>query len=95
MDPYLGQHRDLMWRKWSPRRELNPRPTHYECVALPLSHSGEAPYASDARDGYGQYFSIGSSHFPSDRILPHESEYTTLAPTGLPSGRKVWLYQTK
>jgi len=25
---------------WSPRRELDPRPTHYECVALPLSYPG-------------------------------------------------------
>ena len=25
---------------WSLRRELNSRPTHYECVALPLSYSG-------------------------------------------------------
>ena len=25
---------------WSPRPELNWRPTHYECVALPLSYSG-------------------------------------------------------
>ena len=24
----------------SPRRELDPRPTHYECVALPLSYPG-------------------------------------------------------
>ena len=25
---------------WCRRRELNPRPTHYECVALPLSYCG-------------------------------------------------------
>jgi hypothetical protein len=25
---------------WSRRRDLNPRPTHYECVALPLSYPG-------------------------------------------------------
>jgi hypothetical protein len=25
---------------WSPRRELNPRPAHYECAALPLSYPG-------------------------------------------------------
>jgi hypothetical protein len=28
---------------WCRRRELNPRPTHYECVALPLSYSGLYP----------------------------------------------------
>ena len=27
-------------RKESRRWDLNPRPTHYECVALPLSYSG-------------------------------------------------------
>ncbi len=27
--------------KWSRRAELNRRPTHYECVALPLSYSGK------------------------------------------------------
>ena len=26
--------------QWCRRRELNPRPTHYECVALPLSYCG-------------------------------------------------------
>ena len=26
--------------KWCRRRDLNPRPTHYECVALPLSYCG-------------------------------------------------------
>jgi hypothetical protein len=25
---------------WCRRRDLNPRPTHYECVALPLSYCG-------------------------------------------------------
>ena len=28
------------WFNWCRRRELNPRPTHYECVALPLSYCG-------------------------------------------------------
>ena len=28
------------WCHWCRRRELNPRPTHYECVALPLSYCG-------------------------------------------------------
>lgn len=32
----------------SRRGELNPRPTHYECVALPLSYSGAIP---DTRAG--------------------------------------------
>ena len=27
---------------WCRRRDLNPRPTHYECVALPLSYCGPA-----------------------------------------------------
>ncbi len=27
---------------WSRRRDLNPRPTHYECVALPLSYPGNS-----------------------------------------------------
>ena len=27
-------------RRWSRRWDLNPRPTRYECVALPLSYSG-------------------------------------------------------
>ncbi len=27
-------------RWWSRRRDLNPRPSHYECDALPLSYSG-------------------------------------------------------
>jgi hypothetical protein len=27
--------------QWSRRRDLNPRPTHYECVALPLSYPGK------------------------------------------------------
>ena len=26
--------------EWSRRRDLNPRPSHYECDALPLSYSG-------------------------------------------------------
>jgi hypothetical protein len=30
-------HRRLLWSR---RRDLNPRPTHYECVALPLSYPG-------------------------------------------------------
>ena len=29
-------------KSWCRRRELNPRPTHYECVALPLSYCGIA-----------------------------------------------------
>src|SRR5437763_15819404 len=29
-------------RQWSPRRELNPRPTPYQGVALPLSYLGWA-----------------------------------------------------
>jgi hypothetical protein len=28
--------------QWSRRRDLNPRPTHYECVALPLSYPGRS-----------------------------------------------------
>ena len=27
---------------WCRREDLNPRPTHYECVALPLSYVGAA-----------------------------------------------------
>lgn len=26
---------------WCRKRDLNPRPTHYECVALPLSYCGD------------------------------------------------------
>ncbi len=29
-------------RLWSPEWDSNPRPTHYECVALPLSYPGAA-----------------------------------------------------
>ena len=29
---------------WSRRRESNPQPTHYECVALPLSYAGSNLY---------------------------------------------------
>ena len=32
----------ILLERWSRRRELNPRPTVYETVALPLSYAGMA-----------------------------------------------------
>ena len=47
-----GRHRLLVERltavshckDWSRREDLNPQPTHYECVALPLSYAGSPLY---------------------------------------------------
>lgn len=40
MSPFPHRMHLRQLRKWCRRRDLNPRPTHYECVALPLSYAG-------------------------------------------------------
>ena len=49
-----GQHETQ-----SPRRELDPRPTHYECVALPLSYPGATLYSND----FLNVIHVGQSQF--------------------------------
>ena len=46
-----GPHGHLPSVSWSPERESNSRPTHYECVALPTELSGRA--VSAGRDAIG------------------------------------------
>src|SRR6266516_197935 len=42
---YEGARAGSTRREWSRGRELNPRPTDYESVALPLSYPGVRPWS--------------------------------------------------
>lgn len=60
--------------RWSRLRESNPRPTHYECVALPTELRRPGNHSRDRRDEYSDWRPQHVFGSTNTRREPHDTK---------------------